>query len=306
MKLIEIHNRRILLSPLNWGMGHVSRCIGLINELRKADNHVIIACNEEQKEVFNGYFEDLEFINHEGYPFKFKGKGNFSWDLIKCGRKLLKRHKQERLEVSAMVDEHQIDYVISDHRYGFRSEKVKSILITHQLCLPVLWFEFPVQFIHTKLLRKFDRIWVMDYPDSRLAGRLSRNEDLHSVDYIGPFSRFQLYEIPEIKTIEEVLIASGPQIYAQQLIDKTIKGIRPNQLRIIGNSGLNIPWKIEHISGSWRQSDEIIMKAKKIISHSGYSTLMDLHYLKIPMICISLLKNTKKKLRPYKQIKMVK
>ena len=281
MKLKEIQNSRILLSPLNWGMGHVSRCIGLINELQHSQNKVIIACDDEQKEVFNSYFNDLEFISHKGYPFKFKGKGNFSWDLMKCGRNLLKRHQLERKEVERMVEEYQIDLVVSDHRYGFRSKKVKSILVTHQLCLPVLWFEFPIQFVHTKLLRKFDRIWVMDFPDSRLAGRLSRNEDLHIVDYVGPFSRFQLYEIPNDKTIEEVLIASGPKIYAQQFIDKTIEEIRPNQLRVIGNSDLSIPWKIEHISGNWKERDEVILKAKKIISRSGYTTLMDLHYLGI-------------------------
>ena len=94
---IEIKENRILISVLNWGMGHVSRSIGLIHQLLEQENIVFIACSIEQEEIYKQYFNSIQFIRHNGYPFKFGGKGNFAWDLFKGLFKLKKRMKRERI-----------------------------------------------------------------------------------------------------------------------------------------------------------------------------------------------------------------
>jgi len=79
----DLYGKTILISPLNWGMGHVSRCIPLIKKLKDQNNCIIIACNKNQQVVFESYFNTgLVFIDHEGYPFYFKGRGNFISDTI--------------------------------------------------------------------------------------------------------------------------------------------------------------------------------------------------------------------------------
>ena len=281
MKLEETRNRRILISPLNWGMGHVSRCVGLINDLQNRNNTVIIACNDDQKSIFEQYFKDVLIVKHRGYPFVFGGKGNFAWDLLVQFNKLKNRLKDELNEVEKLIEEHNIDVLISDHRYGFRSQKVTSIFVTHQLNLPLFWYEFPIQIAHKRLLKKFDRVWVMDFLDNRLAGKLSRNSDLYRTDYIGPFSRFQLYEIPSEKKFDEVFVASGPAIYAQQLIDLKLGKKKYSNVVVLANDPMEIPVEIKVKSGDWIEQDKIILSAKKIISRSGYSTYMDLYYLGI-------------------------
>lgn len=276
----DISNKRILISPLNWGMGHVSRCIGLISELQKR-NTIFLACDEEQKRIFKCYFEEIHFITHAGYPFKFGKKGSFSFDLLRAARKLSKRRKQEPNEVGFIVNEFNIDIVIADHRYGFRSKAVYSVFLTHQVNLPVLWYEFFIQLLHKKLIRKFDEVWIMDFPDNRLAGKLSRNDSGFNARYIGPYSRFQLYEIPKEKLLDCVLIASGPTAYAQQLIDRELLQFKDKNIAVIADSKIHVPIDINKVTDDWKQQDALILGANELISRSGYSTIMDLYYLQI-------------------------
>ena len=220
MKPNEIYNQRILLSALNWGYGHVARCIGLVHQLKSQGNTIIVACSEDQRGIFQQYFDDIEYKYHAPYPFKFKGKGNFSWDLLLTWPKLSKRRYLEHQECDKMVEELGIDLVISDHRYGFYSEKAPSFFITHQLNLPVSSMEILIQKKHIKLMKQFSEIWVMDFEDHRFAGKLSENNNGLSIKYIGPYSRFSAYEDSQFSLEDHtVLIASGPDIYAQQLIN---------------------------------------------------------------------------------------
>jgi UDP:flavonoid glycosyltransferase YjiC (YdhE family) len=288
MRPNEILNKRILLSPLNWGMGHVARCIPLIDLFIKNGNIVYVAGNSGQLEIFKTYFPEIKFIEHEGYPFVFGKRGNYSLDLFKQFRPLRKRLIKELEEVQSLIELHEINIVISDHRYGFRSENVHSILLTHQLNLPVHWFEGWVQKIHYKQLRKFNEIWVPDISDSSFAGKLSQNTEHFNVSYIGILSRFALYEKIEEKTIDKVIVLSGPTVYAKAFLEEQLLSadINENTTVIIAPKEILLEPVAHSVqiqsSEDWIQCDQIILKAKKIVSRSGYSTLMDLVELKTP------------------------
>lgn len=282
----DIKKQRVLLSPLNWGMGHVSRCIGLIDILLRNDNTIFIACSADQQAIFQQYFKDVTFIDHDGYPFEFGGKGKFSLDLLKSFSALKRRQNEERTQVENYVDFFEIDCVISDHRYGFRSRKVNSIFLTHQLNLPVKWYERWVQKIHVAYLRAFDEIWVLDTEDSKYAGKLSRNEDRLNVQYIGILSRFDRYVLKETKTIDSLIVVSGPAIYAKQFLEQQLESFKTDE----GHNVLIAPKEIlealkienSHPSNDWLKCDDYFLSSKKLISRSGYSTLMDAICLEIP------------------------
>lgn len=281
MKFDLVKNKRVLISPLNWGMGHVSRCIGLIHRLEKQNNTVIIACNDEQKAILILYFPENVFIAHEGYPFKFSGKGRFGLDLIKSSNRLRARHKAECHETEQMVKEHRIDVVVSDHRYGFRCESITSVFVTHQVQLPVKWYEVVAQILHKSLLKKFDCVWVLDYRDHRLAGNLSKNNASLSVDYLGAVSRFEIYDKFEGEKLNSVVIVSGPSVYGQQFIDGLTPDDETSKLyRVIAKKDINIPLRFARLEGNWLEKDKEVIKAKRIISRTGYSTIMDIDYLK--------------------------
>jgi len=276
----EVRNMRILISPLNWGMGHVSRCIGLIDQLTQQGNTVLVACDKNQKKIFLEYFPDIEYIQHEGYPFDFGGKGRFTWDMLSRFLPLRQRLIRERLEANSLVDAHDIDVVISDHRYGFRSRNAYSIFVTHQFNLPLKWFEFAVARAHRRMMFSYDKIWIMDYDDCRLAGKLSVHGDKSKVSYVGPYSRFMLYSEKPVKDIEKILVASGPNIYAQRLIDKECE--RHKDMVVICSETMEVPKNCKKISGSWKEQDQLIMRASHVVSRPGYSTIMDLELLNTP------------------------
>ncbi len=284
----DIKKQRVLLSPLNWGMGHVSRCIGLIDILLRNDNRIFIACSAEQQFIFQQYFSDVTYIDHDGYPFEFGGKGKFSLDLLKQFSYLKSRQDEEKTQVENYVDFFQIDVVISDHRYGFRSKNTRSIFMTHQLNLPLKWYERWVQKIHLSYMRAFDEIWVLDTDDSKFAGDLSRNKAGLNVTYIGILSRFNRYVLKEKKEIDRLIVVSGPPIYAKQFLEQQLESFKTDE----GHNVLIAPKEIlssldeeienSHPSNDWLKSDDYFLSSKMIVSRSGYSTLMDAICLEIP------------------------
>lgn len=287
MQPSEIFEKRILISPLNWGMGHVSRCIPLIKKLKNQKNILYIACTMDQKRVIQSYVEaDISFIDHNGYPFRFKGRGNFISDILSNLKELKKRHESELLEVNYLIDKYGIDIVISDHRYGFRSEKCVSIFMSHQLQLPLPWYFRGAQIWHKNQISKFDFQWIVDDEIKRLAGKLSNNSSFKNAQFIGFLSRFDAVFPTNEKLYNGVLIVSGPKEYYWNLFQKFKMQIESGEIDfIVGNDiafetfkSLNLEVKFQN-SIDWKTTDKLISGANKIFGYCGYSTLMDLHYL---------------------------
>ncbi len=282
----EIQNKNILISPLNWGYGHVTRCIALIYNLLKDRNSVFIACDNSQKKVFIQYFgTQVKFIDHKSFPFHFSGKGNYTKDLLFSIGKLLKRSNYELIEVKSYVFEFNIDFIISDHRYTFRNNMCSSIFMTHQLNLPLKWYQFPFKLYHKYQLKKFNSIWIVDKQENSLAGYLSEKKYYSNAKHIGYLSRFMLYPKKEIKT-GSVLIISGPREYWANLFHVFSKELESNEIQtIIGSSDaqqLILSEKLNqkfHSSDNWIETDELLLCVQKIYGYIGYTTLMDVEVL---------------------------
>ncbi len=281
----SIRNKRILLSPLNWGLGHVTRSIPIIKELNK-HNEVYICCNAEQESIYRNYFPSQWYIPHEGYPFKFNGKGLWIMDFTKRLGKLMDFQRKEQRKVDDLVNKFNIDVVISDQRFGFRSTSKKNVIISHQVNLPLSPLYFPIQLWNKQLFNKFDEIWIPDTKKHELAGKLSRSK-MRNAQYIGACSRFD-YDavdryVPRTKTIRYLAIISGPQPYNQSFFELTFEKLkRTNRYSvIIVPPDIKIPdTSPEHLKivRSPKHDDfiNLLLKTEVVISRAGYSTLMDL------------------------------
>lgn len=285
MKLKEVKEQKILLSVLNWGMGHVARSIALIRVLLEQQNEILIACDERQQKVFANYFDHVSFVDHSGYPFNFSGKGNFATDIFDNRKNLLKRFVDEQQQVETYVNTFQIDLVISDHRYGFFSKQVPSIFVTHQIYLPLKWFQWPAQWYHRGLIKNnFTGIWCIDDEHHSMAGKLSFAKQSDTVTYLGTLSRFSA----ELCENENYILAivSGPEPYARHFLDEIIAVSSSVSEEVI----CVIPEAYEHtpeipsnlkivVADDWQVTDVLFMKCRMVISRAGYSTLMDLKQL---------------------------
>lgn len=265
----QINNQRILLSFLNWGKGHLSRSIGICRKLSAQNNTLYIACTEDDFAIVQQYVLPLNHIPFSGYPFNFKEQSNFTVDLWKSRKALSQFMLLEQKNVEEIVKQHQIDLVLSDHRYGFKSQKIPSIFITHQVNLPLKWWQFPAQLIHHKWMKSFDGIWIMDDHKKSLAGKLSANTQFKNHEYIGHFSRFNKEKCKE-KTIN-LGVCNGPFPYNKQLLEQLIQN---NKLDVIITDLSSTDKRVINPK-NWIESDEYFYQAKCIYGYCGYSTLMD-------------------------------
>ena len=63
--------KRILVAPLDWGIGHATRCIPLIKELLLHNYEVIIAADSRPMYLLRTEFPELEMIRFSGYNIKY-------------------------------------------------------------------------------------------------------------------------------------------------------------------------------------------------------------------------------------------
>ncbi|MGV3611650.1 MAG: glycosyltransferase [Fluviicola sp.] len=282
MKPGELSYQNILFSCLDWGSGHVARSVAVLKELSGRGNELHISCTAAQKAIFLSYEIDACYIVTEGFQFRFKGDGNFTSEMRRNAWRFSRWIKAEQAQTENLVKKYAITLVLSDHCYGFRSDQVPSIFITHQVSLPPKagWI---AQRIHRKWMNRFSEIWIMDDEQKRLAGVLSN--PVPKSKYIGFYSRFQDQEISLVPG-KVVGIVSGPEPYSEQFFHWILKehGMQ-NLILISPKSYSEIPPNVTVIS-DWKQADEEIASAETIVSRNGYSTLMDLQFLKKKAVLI--------------------
>ena len=69
--------QRTLVTPLDWGLGHATRCIPIINELLKNKVDVIIAGNGRSLELLKKEFPNLKFLNLHAYDIRYFSKNMY-------------------------------------------------------------------------------------------------------------------------------------------------------------------------------------------------------------------------------------
>ena len=281
----EIKHQRVLVTALNWGMGHLARCIPLIRVLQEQGNLIYFAGNEEQRGIIHGYFPDINLIPLADYPFRFTLRYSFKVSLLRSLLSLVRHLRYEHQAISSIVQEHVIEVIISDQRYGCHFKGIPSIFITHQINFPLNGIWRMGNYFHQRLMMRFDAIWIPDFSDSRLSGKLSsRTKVSLPISFIGVLSRFSLNS-SRLKSNNIVVILSGPDDYAVAFAQQYITPELMNKpVIIIGREevinqldGL-FPVKFQ-CSSDWLVCDEIIQSASVILAACGYSTIMDIQFL---------------------------
>lgn len=278
----KLSGERILFGCLDWGSGHVARSISLLKQLSDQGNELFICCTENQRSVFELYEISAVYLNVEGFRFRFKGDGNFTSEMRRNAWRFSRSVRLEHIRTEKFIDQYQISLVLSDHCYGFYSKKVRSVFITHQVFLPPKagWI---AQWIHRKWMNRFGEIWIMDEEKKRLAGKLSKAID--NSEYIGFYSRFQGQQISLVPN-KIVAIVSGPEPYSEQFFHWIMERYGREDLILISPKVYSeIPQNVRVIS-DWKQADSEIASAETIVSRNGYSTLMDLQFLKKKAVLI--------------------
>lgn len=307
---------RILLAPLDWGLGHATRCIPIIRELLAQGCDVWLAGEGMQKELLKTEFPDLPFLDLPGYRIKYaKTKKGLLWKMIRQWPKLRRAIQQEHLWLKKAVKQYAFDAVISDNRYGLYHSKIPCVFITHQLYIKTSmgkWTEKILRKRNYRYINRFNECWIPDLPagqagfegEINLAGDLSHPDKKPAVPikYIGLLSRFSYSLLPKLseqardggKKNHLLIVLSGPEPQRSMLEEKIISEISHyNGTAVVvrglpGYSSLipstNMIHFYNHLPA--KELNDEMQKAEYIISRSGYSTVMDIVALQKKSILI--------------------
>lgn len=291
-------NPNILIAPLDWGLGHATRCIPLIRQLIQKNCHVLIAGEGKIKLLLQKEFPQLEFIPVKGYRVSYsKNSWLLPLHIAKQIPKIISTIQYENERLRVIVKEQNIHGIISDNRYGFYHESIPSVFMTHQLRIRTPFGKIAddfLQMLNYKFIDRFTECWVPDNESSmNLAGRLSHPEKKPAVPvrYIGPVSRFEKLNEKEKHLL---VLLSGPEPQRTIFENVLIKQLQEYKSPAVfvrglpGESGqLNLPSNISvynHLPAE--ELNEKINEASFVISRCGYSTVMDLAVLKKKSILV--------------------
>ena len=299
---------KYLVAPLNWGLGHASRCVPLVQRFLEEGHEVILGGDGDSLTLLRKHFPKLRYVYLAPLQLRYSSGKSQVWAMIKAIPKLIRWSLQDHAMLQAVLREEHIDRVVSDNRFGLYSGQTECIYMTHQLHImfpkPWKWLEPVAERLHARVCRHYHAVWVPDYEDfgHSLAGELSHVklstshfqllstfnfQLLSTVEYIGPLSRFATNDQMGNDQMDKwsvVAILSGLEPHRTLLEQEIIARYQGSDERVLIVQGLmnrpNMRFKRANITTvpylDDRELVEAMSQAKRIIARSGYSTIMDL------------------------------
>lgn len=277
--------KKIIVAPLNWGLGHASRCVPIINFLLENNLVPILASDGKALSFLQKEFPDLETLELPSYNISYTK--NLKTGLLFQIPKIVKAVKAEKKIVADFIEvNNDVVGIISDNRFGVRNAKLPSVYITHQITVLSGFFTWFTSKIHQRIMKKFDECWIPDSKENKLSGKLSQtdNQELN-LKFIGVLSRFIKEELPIKNDI--LIILSGIESQRKKLENKLLEVFKNSSKKV-----LLIQGKIEDnqnkkaignmVVYNYLLSKELereINQSEVIICRSGYSSIMDLAVL---------------------------
>ena len=282
-------NKKVLVAPLNWGLGHATRCIPIINALMEENLEPVIASDGGALALLKKEFPELETKELPSYKIEYAKKArNFKLKMLLSGPKIAHAINAERKALKKIIEQGGYCGIISDNRMGVWNNSVPSVFITHQLTVLSGKTTSLSTKLHNKYIKKFDVCWVPDMADTpNLSGELGHpKKNSIPVTYLGPISRFEHQNLP--KKYDIMVLLSGPEPQRGMLEKKLLQEFEQSDKKIVFVRGVIEDSPKIYVKNNitihnylmGKDLENTINASNLIISRSGYTTVMDLAKLK--------------------------
>ena len=305
---------KILIAPLNWGLGHATRCVPLVRQHLEQGDEVVLGGDGESLLLLQHHFPQLRVIHLPSLELRYSANNQQRGFYLRAIPALLRFTIADHYYLHQQLAIEHFDLIISDNRFGLFTRQTCCVYITHQVYvrLPrrLRIFQPLACALHACIFKRYHEVWVPDYEnmEESLAGELCHGGryDAH-VKYIGPLSRFASSEgtPKELRRNSE----ETPKPYHAPVAENTeysvvaiLSGLEPQRSifeRAILERYANTSEKVLLVRGKVAEaqtkisrnnitivaslSDHALLEAMKqsttIIARSGYSTIMDLAVL---------------------------
>ncbi len=277
-----LSSKRILVAPLNWGLGHATRCMPIIDLLLEKGVEVLLATDGRSYELLKNEYPNLRLLKTPSYNITYKS-GNMILNIAPQLPKILRAINKEKKWLEEAITKYKIDAVISDNRYGMCSKQIPSIFLTHQVNIKLnIGLAGLANWNSKRLIRQFDECWIPDFKDTpNLSGELSHPAILPNVRYIGMLSR--LKKQPMRLLYHLAVILSGPEPQRTLLEEKIKAQLSNTTKKVILVRGITEQADEENLGNltiknflTANELSNVFASTKLVLARSGYSTIMDL------------------------------
>ncbi len=280
----------VLVAPLNWGLGHGTRCVPLIKALERMGAKVVLASDGSAFNLLKAEFPHLQAFHLPSYRIRYQ-TNSIIWNIARQMPRITYAIRAEQWATERLVREHGIAGIISDNRYGCFSPQANSVILTHQIHLrvPNAALEWTANQVLRRALRKFDAIWIPDEAEEpNLSGELS-HPPLKGFDtkYIGLLSRFTGVHQRSIVNGQQSTVAvvlSGPEpqrTYLEHILLEQALALPHKFVFVKGKTQVKehhiVAENVEVISYlTSSELNQLLQSSQVVVCRAGYSSLMDL------------------------------
>jgi len=283
----------VFVSPLNWGLGHATRDIPIIEELLHRGHEVTVGTSGNALALLQRECPECNFIIFKDYPAPYSNSRFFLPFFAAGIPGLLRAIAQEKKRFEGIQEENRFDLIISDNRMSVYSSKVPSFFISHQLrfSMPRYLYPFEVMTMPFNGLfhRKFVSVIVPDVNpngcSNNLSGKLCRsnvNATNRRAYYAGILTSTKKMAVD--KDLDFLAIVSGPEpqrARLEEIIIKQIQQLPGEKVVLLGSPQKEYHKKLDehttvHSYVSTQEKTQLMNRARFIIARSGYTTMMEL------------------------------
>ena len=287
---------RVLVAPLNWGLGHAARCVPLVNRFLAQGDEVVLGGDGESLVLLRKHFPLLRVVHLAELSLSYSSGKRQVRAMLQALPKIVRAAWSDHWLLEDLLGQEDFDLVVSDNRFGLFSQKTRCVYVTHQLYihLPRMyrWLEPLAARIHGRVCRHYAETWVPDYEEAAksLSGDLGHPKKSYygTIRYIGPLSRFEDIKVPMRPSIigcfDVVAVLSGLEPQRSMLEEEIVSRYSGSEERVLIVEGKPSHPMLQVTRGNicivpYMDDAELMVllrKAKRIIARSGYSTIMDL------------------------------
>lgn len=287
---------KVLVAPLNWGLGHAARCVPLVNRFLAQGDEVVLGGDGESLVLLQKHFPTLSVVRLADLSLFYSSGGSQVGAMLRALPKIVRAAWADHRLLGELLNRERFDLVVSDNRFGLFSRKTRCVYVTHQLHirLPWMyrWLEPLAARLHGWVGRHYAEVWVPDYEDVErsLSGELGhpKKQCYGTVRYIGPLSRFEGLIEPmkpsRMGSFEVVAVLSGLEPQRSMLEEEIVSRYVGRAERVLIVEGKPSKPMLQVSKGNITivpYMDDahlmaVLQQAQRIIARSGYSTIMDL------------------------------
>ncbi len=123
--------KKILVAPLDWGLGHATRCVPLIHALLSKGHTVMLGVTPLTEKILGVEFPQLQQVQIPATDIEYSTYLPVWASIMIDYSRLKKVVKEETALAEKIVKENGVDKIISEKRNGFLCRDVKKNFINN-------------------------------------------------------------------------------------------------------------------------------------------------------------------------------